>query len=140
MREARPLDVEATIEWLMAQRTRDRPRHILVNGWNPNALQGDDNEISLWPEVDAALTISKLTVTLNASGNEVAGDLKYADTFIGLANAVVINAFDTTSGVLEDSSITVGAVPAGKCIYLSFDSAPNAVITQMSMDIAFTYD
>lgn len=115
-------------------------RHLIFNVWNPNAVQGDDNEICLWPEVDSTLTISKITVTLDASGNEIAGDLKYADTFIGLANPVVINTFDTTSGVLEDGSITSGAVAAGKAIYLAFDSSPASAITQACFDIEYSYD
>lgn len=110
------------------------------NVWNPNAVQADDSEVCLWPVTQAAITISKITVTLDAATNEVAGDLKYADAFIGLANPVVINTFDTTSGVRVDDSITSGAVPSGKCIYLSFDSAPAAAITQMCVDIEFTYD
>lgn len=116
------------------------PKHSLSNVWNPNAVQSDDNEVCLWPVTDADLTISKITVTLNASGNEVAGDLKYADAFIGLANPVVINTFDTTSGVLADDSITVGVIPAGKCIYFAFDSSPHVDITQMCVDITYTYD
>ncbi len=115
-------------------------KHILVNPFNPLAVQSEDNEVCLWPVTPAALTISKLTVTLNATFDEVEGDLKYADAFISLANPVVINSFDTTSGFLADDSITEGEVPAGKCIYLSFDSAPDPAITQMSMDIEFTYD
>jgi ABC-type uncharacterized transport system auxiliary subunit len=115
-------------------------KHLRGNIWNPNGVQGDDNEVCIWPEVDAAITISKITVTLNAAANEVAGDLKWADTFIGLANATVINDFDTTSGVREDDSITAGSVAAGKCIYLSFDSSPNSAITQMCFDIIYNYD
>ncbi len=115
-------------------------KHLIFNIWNPNAVQADDNEICIWPVVDDALTISKITVTLDASGNEIAGDLKYADTFIGLANPVVINTFDTTSGVLADDSITSGAVASGKAIYLSFDSAPSADITQACFDIEYSYD
>lgn len=34
--------------------------------------------------------------------------------------------------------ITVGAVPAGKAIYLDFDSAPSVDIKQMLMTIYFT--
>lgn len=113
---------------------------ILVKVNNPNAVQSDDNEQVIWDETPAALTISKITVTLNASGNEVAGDLKYADTFIGLASPVVINAFDTTSGVLSDDTITSGAVPAGKALYLAFDLPPSVNITQMMMTIYFTWD
>jgi hypothetical protein len=108
--------------------------------WDPNSVQDDDNEVCIWKATDADLTISALAVTLDASGNEVEGDLKYADTFIGLASPVVINPFDTTSGVLVDSSIASGSVPAGKTIYLSFDAAPSSLITQMNVDIEFTYD
>jgi hypothetical protein len=108
--------------------------------WNPNAVQSDDNEVCIWKAVSADITISRLEITLDAAGNEVAGDLKYADAFISLANPVVINAFDTTNGILDDSSITVGAVPSGKAVYFSFDSAPNAAITQMFFDITYTFD
>ena len=108
--------------------------------WNPYSVQTDDNEVCLVPTTSAALTISKITVTLDASANEVAGDLMYCDAFIGQANPVVINAFDTTSGVLVDASITFGTVPAGKCIYLSFDSTPASLIKQMCVDIEYSLD
>lgn len=114
--------------------------HIRFNLSPPSTIQANDNELCIWPETDANLTIDKITVTLDAVGNEVAGDLKYADTFIGLANPVVINSFDTTNGFLADASITNGAVPAGKAIYIAFDSAPSSDITQMSVDIAYNYD
>lgn len=115
-------------------------RYIVSKLNKPNALQAEDNEQGVWDVTPAALTISKITVSLDAAGNEVAGDLKYADAFIGLANPVVINPFDTTSGVLSDDSIASGSVPAGKCIYLSFDLAPSVDITQMLMTIYFTWD
>jgi hypothetical protein len=41
---------------------------------------------------------------------------------------------------LSDDTITAGAVAAGKCIYIAFDSAPNTAITQMSVDITYDYD
>jgi hypothetical protein len=116
------------------------PKHLRFNIFDPNSVQSDDGEVCLIPETDAPLTVTKITVTLDASGNEIAGDLKYADTFIGLANATVINDFDTTSGVREDDSITSGSVPAGKCVYISFDSAPNAAITQACFDVQYDYD
>lgn len=115
-------------------------RYIVSKLNDPNALQADNNEQVISDETPAALTISKITVSLDIDTEEVAGDLKYADTFIDLANPVVINAFDTTSGVLSDDSITDGTVPVGKAIYLSFDSAPSADITQMLMTIYFTWD
>lgn len=120
--------------------TKGEPKHLVFTIINPLATQTEDNEICLWKAVPAALTVTKIEVTLDASGNEVAGDLKWADAFIGLAGATVINVFDTSSGVLVDSSITAGSVGAGKCMYLAFDSAPNTAITQMNVDITFDYD
>lgn len=142
MKLPRPMDIPGLIDYLM-QKLRQNDsgvRHMVVNPFNPSIMQGVDNELLLWPVTDKALTISKLTVSLNTAAHEVTGDLKYADAFIGLANPVVINAFDTTSGVLADDSITVGAVPAGKCMFLSFDAQPNVLVTQIGMDIKFSYD
>ena len=124
----------------LPSRVANQDRHLIFNVFNPSGVQSDDTQVCIWPETDANLTVTKITVTLDAAGNEVAGDLKYADTFIGLANPVVINVFDTTSGVLEDSSITSGSVAAGKAIYIQFDSAPNAAITQMCIDVVYDYD
>ena len=116
------------------------PQHLIFNTANPLAMQTEDNEWCLWPVTPAALTVTKIVVTLNSAANEVAGDLKYADAFISLANPVVINTFDTSSGVLSDDSISSGSVAAGKAIYIAFDSAPNTAITQMCVDITFDYD
>lgn len=139
-KEPRPTDISGLLEYLLYKLRRVFHQHLRFNIFNPFAVQADDSEVCIWPVVDADLTISKITLTLNASGNEVLGDIKYADAFIGLANPVVINDFDTTSGVRVDTSITVGAVPAGKCIYVSFDSQPNVAITQMCVDITYKYD
>lgn len=119
---------------------RGEAKHFRLNLFGPNAIQASDGEVCIVPSLDAAITITNIEVSLNSAANEIAGDLKYADTFIGLASAVVINDFDTTSGVRSDSSITVGAVPSGKAIYLSFDSSPNVAITQASFDITYDYD
>lgn len=85
-----------------------------------------------------ALTVTNVKVTTSSASFEIAGDVKYADARIGLANATVINTFDTTSGVLDDSTITSGSVASGKFVYLSFDSAPNASDTDDH--IAITWD
>jgi len=116
------------------------PKHLVFTIIDPLSTQTEDNEICIWPVTPAALTVTKIVVTLNAGANEVAGDLKWADAFIGLANATVINTFDTTTGVLSDDSITAGAVASGKAMYIAFDSAPNTAITQMCVDITFDYD
>lgn len=106
---------------------------------NPSGWQADDNEVCLLQPTPAAWTITRLQGTLDASGNQVAGDLMYADAFIGQANSNVIAAFDTTLGVLDTGVISV-AVPAGKCLYLSFDSSPSADITQMHIFLTFTFN
>jgi hypothetical protein len=86
-----------------------------------------------------ALTITKIQIELDSAANEVAGDLKYADDFLALGNATVINDFDTTSGKRTDTSITSGSVASGKAIYLQFDSQPNAAIKQMHVHIEWEF-
>ena len=120
---------------------KNTPFHLYKTIIDPLSVQTEDNEICLVPETDAALTITNIRVTLDATTNEVAGDVKFADTFIALANATVIETFDTTSGVRSDDAMSGDAtIPAGKCIYLSFDSAPNTAIKQMCIEIRGDYD
>jgi len=120
---------------------KNTPHRLRATIIDPLSVQTEDNEVCLWDETDAALTITKITVALDATTNEVAGDLKFADTFTALANPVVIETFDTTSGVRSDSSMSGDAtVPAGKAIYLSFDSAPNTAIHQMVVTVYWDYD
>lgn len=123
-----------------ATNIKAEPKHLMFTIIDPLSTQTEDNEICLWPVTPAALTVTKIVITLDAAGNEVAGDLKWADAFIGLAGATVINTFDTTSGVLSDDSITAGTVAAGKCMYIAFDSAPNTAIKQMCVDITYSFD
>ena len=115
------------------------PQHLRGNIQIPNGVQANDNEVLLWPVTDAAIIVTKISISLDAAANEVAGDLKWADAFIGLANATVINDFDTTNGVREDTSITAGSVAAGKCLYFSFGASPSSDITQMGFDIEYIY-
>jgi hypothetical protein len=107
--------------------------------FNPNIVYNIDTQVFLL-YTKSALTITKLRVELNTSAQEVAGDLKYADDFISLANATIINDFDTSSGTRTDTTITSGSVAAGKCIYIQFDSQPNSAITQMHVHIEWDYD
>ncbi len=100
-----------------------------------------DTKICLIPKVDAALTVTRIIVTCDANPTtEITGDLKYADTYIGLANPVVINDFDTTDGVRDDDSISSGAVAAGKSIYISFDTTPDIALKTITIDVFFDYD
>jgi len=107
---------------------------------DPKGAYGKDHEIFVW-KTDAAITITKIEVSCDADpATEITGDLKWADAFIGLANATVINDFDTTAGVRSDTSITAGAVGAGKCIYISFDAEPLEAITQINFSITYDND
>ena len=114
-------------------------RHLRFTIVDPLSAQVKSSVICLVPKLDVAITITNLEVTLDAITNEVVGDIKWADAFIGLAGATIINDFDTTSGVRSDSSITSGAVAVGKSIYLSFDTAPSSAIKIMNVDLTYHY-
>ena len=68
-------------------------------------------------------------------------DLKWADAFIGLANAAVIDEMNTTNGT---TSISAGfddaTVASGKCIYVEFQADPDSAITQANINVTFDYD
>jgi len=119
--------------------TQIRTRHLSFIVVDPNTLATLD--LCLVPKLESAITVTGLEVTCDADpATEITGDLKWADAFIGLASAAVINDFDTTNGARSDTSITTPAVAAGKCIYISFDVAPGADIKQISFDISFSID
>jgi len=103
---------------------------------SPNGVYGMDTQVFLLWTIEPII-ITNIRIELDANTNQVAGDLKYADDFITLANAAVINDFDTTAGVRNDSSISNPAVQSGKAIYLQFDSEPSADIAQMHVHIEY---
>jgi len=105
---------------------------------NPNGAYDNDTQVPI-ALVKSNMTITKLDVSLNATGNQVAGDVKWASDLTAFTGATLINDFDTTSGVRTDSSITAGAVAAGKWLYLQFDSQPHADITFMTVHIEWDY-
>ena len=131
-----------TIGDSLLSETMLKTHHLVINldpsSTTETTLKTDG--VCIIPATSAAITVTGITVTNNTSAQEVAGDLKWADTFIGKGNATVINDFDTTSGVRSDTSISSGNVASGKALYLLFDSVPNAAITQAVVDISFTYD
>lgn len=106
---------------------------------SPSAYYAIDTQIPV-ALVKSNLTITKIQVSNNTTAQEVAGDLKYADDLTSFTNPVVINDFDTTSGVRTDTSITSASVAAGKWIYLQFDSQPNAAITWTTIHIEWNYN
>jgi len=108
----------------------------------PNTLYDSDTQWSLIVQTPAALTITNIEVSCDADPEtELDWDLKFADAFIGLANATLIVALDTTSGA---ASISAGwndnTVPASKCIYFEFAADPDAAITQIGLQIEGDYD
>jgi len=115
----------------------------LTKAWDftildPNGAYDVDTQIFIgWARDD--LTITKIQVELDSATNQVAGDLKYADDFLSLANAAVINDFDTTSGKRTDTSISSASVASGKAIYLQFDSQPHEDINQMHVHIEWEF-
>jgi len=123
-------------------RPKTQEHHLMGTLWNPNVMYDNDTQICLWPSTPAALTITSIKVTCDADPDtELELDLKWADAFIGLANAAIIDQIDTTSGT---TSITEGFedadIESGKCIYLEFQADPDAGITQASIDITFDWD
>lgn len=115
--------------------------HYRFNVWNPNAVYGDDTQICIDPNTAAAITVTKIEVTLDAAGNDINWNLKFADTFIGLANDTVIDEIDTSSGVTNiTSGFDDATVPANKCIYIEFDAEPSADILQACINIDWDYD
>ena len=119
---------------------KSEPKNMIFTLYNPLAMQTDDTQVLIWRSTPAALTITNIKISLDAAGNEIAGDLMFADAFIGFANATVINVCDTTSGVLDDRTMADGTVPAGKDIYFQYDSPPDTAITQMGWNISWNYD
>jgi len=70
---------------------------------------------------------------------EVDLDLKYADAFIGVANAAVIDVLDTSAGVSsEDTNANINsgaAVANGKVLYLEFGTAYTETTHQVIFEI-----
>jgi len=110
-------------------------KHITFNIFDPLAVQALDTQVCIIPQNDALLDITNIEVTLDAATNEIAANLMYADTFIGLANTVIMNSLSTTSGVLSDSTLTVGSLPPSKALYIEWTAAPHTDITQANIDL-----
>ena len=115
-----------------------------INGTisNPQAVYAQAASLPII-QADAALTITGIYIDTRQTAQEMAGDLKFADdqTIGTLANAIVIDVCDTTSGVFSaTSSFDDATVPSGKYIYYQFDASPNAAIKDFTLKITYTYD
>lgn len=126
----------------MPKRTKNDDRYFTFNAFNPNSLYDTDTQICFEPNLPAAITITEVTVSCDADpATELDWDLKFADAFIGLANATLIVAIDTTSGTTDvDSGFNDSTVPAGKCLYVEFAADPNSNIKQAIVKIRYDYD
>lgn len=92
---------------------------------------------SLLPD---SIVITSIHVTCERDPTtELNGNIMYADALIGLANAVLINDFDTANGVRFDATLTQASVPTAKCLYLLFHLTPEADNTQISFTICYYY-
>jgi hypothetical protein len=119
-------------------------KHLAISV-DPGSWYDSDAEIFLFTVKDDApegITIVEWTLSCNVDPDvEIAGDLKYADAFIGLANAAVIDVLDTTNGTSsEDTNANINggsAVVNGKVIYISFDSDPEGTCVQMTFEMWF---
>lgn len=126
----------------MPKRTANDDRFYLFNAWNPNALYDTDTQICFEPNLPANITITEVTITLDANPTtELDWDLKWADAFIGLGNAALIVAIDTTSGTTDvDTGFNDATVAAGKCLYIEMAADPDSNITQVIVKIRYDYD
>lgn len=96
--------------------------------------------VVLMPRTPAELTIARLKLSCDADPDtELECDFMYADSWPTLANPVTIDVADTTAGEFEASSgFDVGTVPAGKCVYLLFNAAPDAALTLIAGQWEYT--
>lgn len=117
-------------------------RHIRATITSPaDFFTNVDTKLCLVPKLGSAITISRVDVSCDSDPTtEITGDLKYANALIGTASSTVIRAIDTAGGTLSTTTITTPSVAAGKCIYLQFDTTPDAALKQLAIDMQFTYD
>lgn len=108
---------------------------------DPYSSEDIDAQIALgW--IDNAMTISRIRVQLDADpATEINANLKFADDFVSLANATLIDVIDTTNGTTDNTSgFDDATIPAGKFLYVEFDAQPIAAITQMHIRVDGTED
>lgn len=109
---------------------------------DPNGAYTVDHEICIHLGVDDDITITSIKITCDADPDtELDIDLKWADAFIGMANAAIIDVCNTTSGTTSIvSGFDDATIASGKCVYWSFGAEPDAAITQFGFDIIWDYD
>ena len=117
--------------------------------FDPDAVcDGDVDRLFLMTVGDEAasgIIIDEWKVSFEADPTTEADlDLKYADAFIGVANAAVIDVLDTTNGVASedtDANINSGnAVANGKVMYLEFGTAYTETGHQIIVELWYHAD
>jgi hypothetical protein len=109
---------------------------------NPQAVYAQRAQIPMF-RASQALTITRIHIENSVTGQEIAGDLKWADDLVigSLANAAVIDICDTTSGVF---TVTTGmddpTIASGKYVYFQLDSSPNAAVKDFYIEVYYTFD
>ena len=114
---------------------------------DPGSFYDSDAELFIMTVGDDApngIIIDEWKVSFNLNPDvELNADLRYADAFIGLANAADIDEIDTTDGVSSedtDANINGGtAIANGKVIYIGFDADPEGTGTQLIVELWFHY-
>jgi len=112
---------------------------------DPGAWYDSDAEIFLFTVGDdgpEGITITEWKSSCNVDPDtEIDADLRYADAFIGLANAADIDEIDTTSGTSsEDTNASINggsAVANGKVVYIGFDADPEGTCVQWNFEMWF---
>lgn len=108
---------------------------------DPSGLYSIDTQLCIDPALPAAITITRVDVTCDANPTtELDMDLKWADAFIGLANAALVAALNTTDGVATVTSFDDATIASGKCLYLEFGAEPDAAIKQVKIKITYVFD
>ena len=117
------------------------PKHWIFNVPDPDAQYAIDTQILIKPKLDAAVTVTHAVCSSDTDpATELTMDLKFANSFIGLAGATVVTALDTLAGTTETSTFADATIPAGKAVYLQFDTTPDSTMTQFGCDITYDYD
>ena len=114
--------------------TNSQPTFTLVSPYYFYTYQS--TRLMLW-HVPAAWTLTKIDCTGSSNPTtQYNFNIKYANTFIGLASATTMQNVTTTSGAFsKSSSFTSPSVSAGKDMYIEFAAAPDSGQKQLHCTI-----
>jgi len=105
---------------------------------NPNGLYNNDSKY-VFGFTSSAIVVTRVVAKTDSSSYELSGNVKWASDMTSFTGATTINSFSTSSGVLDDSTITAGSVAADKVLYLEFTAEPNVAITKALIHIEWRY-